>query len=197
MMRTEDTSGPSIFLTQETSSQVAANLIALRRELGCFSSRQFRLRSIQSMKNRFLFATLLCALAFAPRVHAQHDDDDTTPLGEKMDDLSSAYKKLGKQINDASKNEDSLKLVAKIHDAAEGALKFEPAKKADLPPADQAKFVADFQAKMKSFIGEVDKLAGFLKAGDNAAAVKQLDVLKQLQREGHKEFQKKKQPGAK
>lgn len=144
------------------------------------------------MKNRFLFAILLCALAITPRVHAQHDE---TPLGEKMDDLSDAYKKLGKQINDASKNEDSLKLVAIIHNSAEAALKFEPAKKADLPAADQAKFVENFHASMKKFIGEVDKLAALLKAGDNPAAAKQLDVLKQLQREGHKEFQKKKQPG--
>jgi soluble cytochrome b562 len=145
------------------------------------------------MKIRLLFATLICALATVPCVQAQSHDDDTE-LGDKMDTLSNAYKKLGKQISDASKNEDSLKLVATIHSSAEAALKLEPAKKADIPAADQAKFVADYQAKMKSFIAEIDKLEAVLKAGDNAAAAKQMDVLKQMRSEGHKEFQKKKQP---
>jgi soluble cytochrome b562 len=185
-----------LFRWQASSEIGKTNLVALRIWLRYFSPGNSASISSLHMKIRLLFASLICALATVPCLQAQpagHDED--TELGDKMYTLSSAYKKLGKQINDASKNEDSLKLVATIHSSAEAALKLEPAKKADIPAADQAKFVTDYQAKMKSFIGEVDKLEAALKAGDNAAAAKQLDVLKQAQREGHKEFQKKKQPG--
>ena len=118
--------------------------------------------------------------------------DDQTPLGEQMEKIGGAFKKLGKQITDATKNEDSLKLAATIKAAATKGLEFEPEKKADIPVADQAKFVADFRAKLKEFIGVVDKLTAALQANDNAAAAKVLDEMKNERKEGHKAFEKEK-----
>lgn len=151
------------------------------------------------MKTRFFFAALISILAFAPVAqadgteskHASHDHEDTE-LGEKMDTLSHAYKKLGKQISDASKNAESLELVATIRESAEAALQLEPEKKADLPIAEQAKFVAAYRSKMKAFIAGVEKLGAALEAGDNAAAAQQLAAMKKMQRAAHKEFQKEK-----
>jgi len=63
------------------------------------------------------------------------------------------------------------------------------------PAGEQAKFVANYQAKMKDFIANADKLEAALKAGDNAAAAKLCDALNDDQKAGHKEFrppQKKK-----
>jgi soluble cytochrome b562 len=135
----------------------------------------------------------LCLAASAIGVQAQEKAAKTeTQLESKMDDLNAAYRKLGRQINDASKNADSLKQVAIIKEAANAALKLEPAKKAEVPAADQAKFVAAYQTKMKSFIGNIDKLEASLKAGKNAEAAELLKTLKQDQEEGHKEFRKDK-----
>ena len=149
----------------------------------------------------FLFCTLFAAIGASATLVAQppaapaqaqagHDDD--TPLGEKMGAMGKAFKKLRSQISDAAKNEDSLKLVAILRENAEAAMKLEPAKKADLPAADQAKFQADFVAKMKSFLADVAKLEDALKAGNNEDAKKLLEALNTDQKEGHKEFRKKK-----
>ncbi len=152
------------------------------------------------MKLRFLTFSLISALVALPMLRAQEDGpkkmgpkEPKTELGEQMEKMGGAYKKLGKQITDATKNEDSLKLVATIKTAATAALKFEPIKKKDLPAADQAKFVADYQAKLKEFIATVDKLDAALKANDNATAAKLVDEMKALSKEDHKAFEKQKE----
>jgi hypothetical protein len=160
------------------------------------------------MKIRLLPLSLIFGLAIAPGLRAQAPapapapaaptapaagkDDGDTELGDKMDKVSSAYKKLRKSIPDATQNEASLKQVAIIHDAATDALNLTPAKAADLPEADRAKFVADFQAEMKKFIGKVDDLAAALKANDNAGAQKIFDDMGQQEKDDHKEFRKPK-----
>ena len=145
------------------------------------------------MKIRLLTATLICALSFVLGVRAEEKaKEDQTELGSKMEKIGGAYRKLGRQIEDATKNEDSLAQIAIIRENATAALKLEPAKKADVPAAEQAKFVADYQAKMKGFIADVAKLEAALKAGKNDEAATLIATLKQDQKEGHGEFQKKK-----
>ena len=151
------------------------------------------------MKLRFLIVSLLSALLALPALRAQDgkmapkEKEPQTELGDKMEKLNGAYRKLGRQINDASKNADSLAQVAIIKESAAAAVKLEPAKKKDLPAADQAKFVADFQAKMKEFAETVDKLEAALKANDNVAAAKLVDDMKTERNDDHKQFQKKKE----
>lgn len=154
------------------------------------------------MKLRLLsLATTTVVLAFQPASRAADEkappsaakpahDHEETELDDKMSTMNSAYRKLGRQINDASKNEDSLKLVGTIRKSAEEALKLEPARKADVAPADQEKFVANYRAGMKRFIAEVVKLEEALKANDNAAAAKLVDSMKAMQKEGHRDFKR-------
>lgn len=152
------------------------------------------------MKIRLLLLSLILGLVVAPGLRAQAaapkpvaaNDEEETELEGKMDRLSSAYKRLRRQIADPSKNEDSLKRVAIIRASGEAGLKLTPAKAADLPEADRPKFMADFQAKMKSFLGEIDKLEAALKANDNAGAQTIFAGLKQIQKNAHKQFQKEK-----
>jgi soluble cytochrome b562 len=118
--------------------------------------------------------------------------EDTTELGDKMSAISKAFKKLRTQVGDATKNEDSLQLVASIRKNVVESLTLVPEKTADLPAADQTKFKTDFTAKMESLLGEVDKLESALKAGNNEEAKALLEVLGNAQKEGHKEFKKKK-----
>lgn len=115
-----------------------------------------------------------------------------TPLEEKMSAMGKTFKKLRAQIGDASKNEDSLKLVASLRENAEAAAKLEPAKKADLPAADQAKFQADYVAGMKALVADIARLEDSLKAGNNEEAKLLLEKLNSDQKDGHKEFRKKK-----
>ena len=152
------------------------------------------------MKIRLPLLALLCSLAALPVLRAEDaapkkmsaDKEDETELGDKMDKMGGAFRKLGKQINDATKNEDSLKLVATMRASAEDALKLEPAKKADIPADQQAKFVADYQTQIKGLIADIDKLDAALKAGNNTDAAALLKDLKKDMDDGHKEFRKKK-----
>lgn len=141
------------------------------------------------MKIRSLFLTLVCALAIGSGVYAA---DTETELAGKMDKMGSAFRALRRQAADASKNADSLAKIATIKENAMASAKLEPEMKKDKPAAEQAKFVADYQAKMKEFVALTEKVEAAFKANNNAEAVKLLGAMADAQKAGHKEFQKKK-----
>lgn len=147
-----------------------------------------------------LTCTLLGFIALSSSLSAQTSEapapaqpaNDHTELGERMSALSRAFKKLRLQVGDAAKNEDSLRLVATIRENAEASLQLEPEKTADLPESDRAKFKAEFAARMKSLLADIAKLESALRAGDNPEAGKIVQGLADAQKEGHKEFRRKK-----
>ncbi len=151
------------------------------------------------MKLRLLLLPLFFAGSAAPFLRAQetppaaapmHHDEDETELGGKMDKMNGAFKKLKKQVDDSSKNEDSLKLVATMRSYAVEASKLEPAKKADVPADKQADFVAAYQKKMTQTIAEIDKISDALKAGQNDVAAKLIADLNDMEKDGHKQFRR-------
>ena len=139
------------------------------------------------MKIRLILTTLACALLTVPAVHAAEPE---TELGGKMEKMSGAFRALRRQVADATKNADSLAKLATIKENAVAAAKLDPALKADKPAAEQAKFVADYQAEMKKFIGQVDAVVAALTANNNAEAEKLLGTLGDAQKAGHKQFKK-------
>lgn len=143
------------------------------------------------MKIRILIAALLAALAVAAGLQAQ-PAADTTPLGAEMQKISKSWKKVNTQVKDSTQNAATLAELAIVKASMEAALKFEPARKADTPAAEQAKFVADYQAKMKSEITKVDSLIAAVKAGKNEEAAALVGVIGQDQKEAHTAFKKQK-----
>ncbi|MEP6833690.1 MAG: cytochrome b562 [Gemmatimonas sp.] len=141
------------------------------------------------MKQRHIFAAVFCALAFASSANAQTDDKPTTPLGEQMKLINAAYRALNPLIT-AGNADSAIAKVAIIHKAAEQALTFEPVKKADVPAAEQEKFVSDFRTTLKSFIGDVEKLDAALKAGKMDDAKTLVAGLRMDQMDAHKQFRK-------
>ncbi len=147
------------------------------------------------MRTSLLIATLALATVSLP-LHAQPAPGpgaggpakEETELDHKMEDMNGAFRKLRRQIADASANASSLELVAKLRKASEESVALIPAKAAKVPEADREKFVADYQAKMKEFIAEVDKLKTTLEAGKNDEAAAILNKLNSLQKSGHREF---------
>lgn len=152
------------------------------------------------MKLRPLLCTLPLVFALAAPLASAQDAQPAGPppqnhrpksvLEKDMDAINHAVRALKKQISDSSQNADSLQLVARIHAAAESALNETPPYAKEQPPADQPKFIADYHAAMKAFIGDVDNLAAALKAGDNASAAKLLAQLGQDEHKDHKQFRK-------
>jgi cytochrome c556 len=137
-----------------------------------------------------LFAAIAGALAIGPVVRAADDKEPETELGKKMEKIGGSFRALRRQITDASKNEDSLAKIATIRQNAEAALKLEPAKKDEIPAADQKKFVADYRAKMKDFIELTTKVEAALKANNNEEAGKLVGAMGDAQKQGHKQFKK-------
>ncbi|MDO8543745.1 MAG: cytochrome b562 [Opitutaceae bacterium] len=142
------------------------------------------------MKIRLLLLTLIGALVVAPFSFGA--DEPETELETKMDKIGSAFRTLRRQISDPAKNQDSLAKLAVIRENAQASAKLEPAKTAEVPAAQQQKFVADFQAKMKEFIGLVDKVIAAVKANNNEEATKLVGVMADTQKKAHGDFQKKK-----
>jgi soluble cytochrome b562 len=146
-----------------------------------------------TMKIRPSLLVLLAALIALPFTPVQSaETEPETELGTKMEKMGGAFRVLRRQISDASMNADSLARIAVIKENAQAALKLLPVKKKDLPAADQARFAADYQARMKEFIGVVNKAEAALKAGKNDEAAKLLGVMADAQKQGHRDFQKKK-----
>ncbi|MCC6242285.1 MAG: hypothetical protein IT353_05565, partial [Gemmatimonadaceae bacterium] len=133
------------------------------------------------MHLRFRHFGALCVLAFSLAQPARGQDAEKTPLGKKMSALNTAFKAVGRQIDDPSKNANTLEQLAIIETNAKAALTLEPEKKGQIPAADQAKFVADYQAGIKQFLVTVDKMRAALKAGKNAEAATVLDAMKDQQ----------------
>jgi cytochrome c556 len=144
------------------------------------------------MKIRVLLFSFLCAFVAIPAIHAA-DADDQTELGEHMEKVGGAFRRLGKQINDATKNEDSIKLVETIHTHALEAAKLEPVKTKDIPADQREKFLADYHDQMKHFIGDIEKLQAALKDGKNDEAAAIVKAMKADMDDAHKEFRKKKE----
>ena len=149
------------------------------------------------MKNRLLLSALALALCLpvAPALRAQEPESkkkkaDETELGNTMEKMNGAWRKLKKQAGDAASNASSLELVATIKGCAEKALTFKPARAEDVPAADREKFVAEFHSDMKEFIGLVGQLEAAFKANDNAAAQEVIKKMGAAQKEGHKEFKR-------
>ncbi len=114
-----------------------------------------------------------------------------TELSQKMDKMNQAFRKLRRQAGDATKNADSLEQVAMLREYAEASLKLEPFKAGEVPAGDRAKLVEGYQAKLKEFQAGVAKLEAAFKAGQNEEAVKIVQELGAMQKEGHKEYKSK------
>ncbi|MGH7958359.1 MAG: cytochrome b562 [Opitutaceae bacterium] len=142
------------------------------------------------MKKRLLFLTAVFALAISPAVYAQ--DEPETELGAKMEKISSAWRVTKRQVRDPAKNADTLTKLATVKENMTAALKLEPAIKSEKPAAEQAKFVADYQASMKGEIEKVDEIIALVKAGKNEEAAKLVGVVDQDQKDAHKKFKKAK-----
>lgn len=139
------------------------------------------------MKIKLLLVTVACALSVGSFARAA---DVETELGGKMEKMGGAFRAIRRQISDASKNADSLAKLATIRQNAEASIKLEPAKKAEIPSAEQKKFVADYKAEMKKFIELVGKVEAALKAGKNDEAAKLCAAMGDAQKAGHKKFKK-------
>lgn len=115
---------------------------------------------------------------------------EVTPLGEQMDRMNGAFRKLRRQAEDVTKNESSLAYVATMQAAAEVAVTLTPVLAADIPEAKRAQFIESYRTQIRKLIAGLEELAAAFKAGDNAAAVAVISDLRGIQKDGHHDYKK-------
>ncbi len=149
------------------------------------------------MRNCVLICTLYLALAASgPQLTAKADPDnggeEMTELGEHMDRLSGAFRKLRRQAGDPAHNAASLALLGEMREAAQAAGKLIPAKAADLPESERGRFTAAYRKQIGRLLAQVADIEASLKAGDNPAAQKRIGELADFQKASHREYRKTK-----
>jgi soluble cytochrome b562 len=137
----------------------------------------------------------LATAADAPPAPAGQPGPDTekkTELEMRMDRMGKAFRKLKKQVADASQNASSLELVATMQAAAKEAVDLTPEKAQDVPADQRDKFVQDYKAGMQGLLDRLGKLQDALTAGKNDEAAQLVSDLGDFQKKEHKEFRKPK-----
>lgn len=142
---------------------------------------------------RALFCALI-GLAMLSSLPAQEGPpehgkkENVTELGQWMDKMGSAFRKLRRQITTPEANASSRELMAVMIDAATHARELTPEKTAEIPEADREKYVAAYREKMDELLGKLRDIDAAFAANDNAKADQLVRELRGIQREGHKEY---------
>ena len=145
------------------------------------------------MKFRLIFCIAGMACVAATGLSAAESkpaSEEITELGEQMDRMSGAFRKLRRQAGDATMNAASIELLGVMRQAAETAQTFVPAKAADLPESERAKFTKAYRAQIDKLLAALSQTETAFKAGDNATAVKLVGELADLQKASHREYRK-------
>lgn len=157
------------------------------------------------MKIRLLLATLVCSAITVPGLFAEdakakaaEPASDKTAIEVQMEKMNSAFRRIRTQVADPAKA-DPAKMQSTIADvgtlrqAAEAALKSggDPKMKAEIPAAEQAAWVAKYQADMKKLIAEIVKLEDALKSGKGEEASQIFAAIGKMQKDGHTAYKAK------
>ncbi|MBL0940353.1 MAG: hypothetical protein IBJ03_15770 [Gemmatimonadaceae bacterium] len=147
-----------------------------------------------SLRFRHLGTLSVLALALTTSSLRAQQTEDKTPLGKKMTAINVAFRTIGQQITDSTKNASTMELLSTIETNAKEALALEPEKKAQVPAAEQEKFMADYKAGIQKLIDAAGKVHMAIHAGKNAEAAAIVEEMRGLQRASHAEFRIRRPP---
>ena len=111
-------------------------------------------------------------------------------LGDSMNDLKRAQRKLRRQLKDSSKNASSLVLVVQMQNAIQVGKVEVPALAAKQKEgAERKAFVLDYRLQMNDVLKKLIEIEEHLLKNENDKAKKIFDGLRALQKKGHDKFQ--------
>ncbi len=114
--------------------------------------------------------------------------DDDTPLTKQMKIQNKSLRTLKRQIDDATKKDENLALIATAKTSVAEADKLDPAKTKDVPAADKAAYLDKYHAEMKELAKTWDDLEAAVKDGKADDAKKIFEKLADQKEKGHKDF---------
>jgi hypothetical protein len=110
--------------------------------------------------------------------------------------MNTAFRALRNQINDASKNESSLALLANMERDSITAKNGMPPVVTNTPEADRAAKLTAYKTEMVKLIRQELDTEEALLAGDNAKAADLVKAMNDTQTEGHRDFRPRRGGGA-
>ncbi len=141
-----------------------------------------------SLLSRYLFLSLV--ITFIAQVNCGAAEDEHTPLGEQMEQIGRAWRMVKRSAGDASKNAQTLAQVKKMQAAAKVSMEHTPDLLKDIPEADKASFLKNYNRGMKAFSAKLDKLATLLESGDNQAATALITEIDDQRKKAHEAFKR-------
>lgn len=130
--------------------------------------------------------TVAAVLAVGFNVAIAADDD--TPLAKEMKVVNKNIRTMKRQIDDASKKDDNLALIAQAKKSLAECLKMEPAKTKDVPAGEKAAYLDKYKGEMKEVAKAFDDLEAAVKEGKTDDAKKIFEKLADQKEKGHKDF---------
>ncbi len=136
-----------------------------------------------------MLAGLLFAQPAQPAPKAKAEEPKTE-IGKSMQKMNAALRNLRSQAADAALNRQSVEAVATIRKEALAARALVPVKAADVPAAERAKFMADYNKGIDQLVALLDRIEAAFKASDNATAATLVGEIGGIQKASHKSFKK-------
>jgi len=130
----------------------------------------------------------LLTLATALAVSFNIATADDTPLGKEMSAMNKSLRMLKRQLPDASKKDDNLKLIESIKKNLDASHKLEPAKGKDVPAGEKAAYVEKYKGQMIELGKAFGELEAAIKVDKADEAKKALEKISELKEKGHKDF---------
>lgn len=114
--------------------------------------------------------------------------EEDTPLLKEMKTINKNLRTLKRQVEDASKKDENLTLIAASRKSIEASLKLEPMKTKDVPAADKAAYLEKYKAQMNELAKSYADLETAVKDGKADEAKKIFEKLSEQKEKGHKDF---------
>ena len=130
----------------------------------------------------------LCAALAIGTLGARAEDKPDTPLSKEMGAMNKTLRTLKRQFGDASKKGENVAMVDKMKANVDAAMKLEPAKTKDQPPADKAAYLDKYKQQLTELKKAFDDLKAALNKGDADATTKAFEALSENKEKGHKDF---------
>lgn len=134
---------------------------------------------LKSLLTLALTLAIGCSVSFA---------EEDTQLAKDMKTVNKSLRTLKRQVEDTSKKDDSLALIATAKTAIEACMKQDPAKTKDVPAAEKAAYLDKYKAQMTDLAKSFDELEAAVKADKVDDAKKVFEKLSEQKEKGHKDF---------
>jgi soluble cytochrome b562 len=130
----------------------------------------------------------LCAALAVGALGTRAEDKPDTPLSKQMSEMNKTLRTLKRQVADTSKKAENIAAVDKMKANVDAALKLEPAKTKDQPPAEKPAYLDKYKQQLNELKKTFDELKAALNKGDAEATTVALEKLADSKEKGHKDF---------